>query len=87
MFVGGIVLFSLTILCLTITQSLLRTAWVLVPLLLIVISIGRYKKNLAKIVLVFFLAVVTAFVAVYSFFSRYNTTVFSPSQSLIQSNN
>jgi ComEC/Rec2-related protein len=57
----------------------------MIPVLAITIIIGRYRKIIRKLVAVYFFAVCIAFVAVYSLFSRYNTTIFLPSQSLIQS--
>jgi ComEC/Rec2-related protein len=85
MLVGGIIIFSLTIVCLTITQSLLRTTWVLILLFVILIPFSRYKGITGNLLLIFFLAIVSAFVSVYTIFARYNNTIFLPSQSLIQS--
>lgn len=87
MLVGATILFSLTIVCLTITQSLPLTLWVLIPVLFFLILFGWQKKILHQIVIIYFISTLLAFMSVLLAFSRYNKNIFLPSQMLIQSNN
>lgn len=86
MLVGATIIFSLTIVCLTVTQSIVLALWVMIPLLFVTVLIGRQKKVLWQTVVLFFVSVVLAFLAVQIVFMRYNKTIFLPSQSLIKSN-
>lgn len=87
MLVGATILFSLTIVCLTVTQSLVWTLWVLIPILLFLSIFGYKKKILSQIIIMFFTATLSTFAATWIAFSWYNKNIFLPSQTLIQSNN
>ncbi len=87
MLVGATILFSLTIVCLTITQSIFWTWWLLIPVLLFLSIFGYKKKIVPQMIIVFFIAIVLACMAVWITFFRYNKTIFLPAQTLIQSNN
>lgn len=87
MLVGATILFSLTIVCLTVTQSLVLTLWILIPLFLMLAIFGYIKKLLRQIVAVFFATTFIAFVSVRATFTHYNTNIFTPAQQLIQTSN
>gem|GEM_PF-1788324 len=83
MLLAATIIFSLVIICLTVTQSLILTLWVAIPLLGITIIFGYKKKILRQSVSVFFTSILLSFFAVLIVFTRYNNNIFVPSQSLI----
>jgi len=87
MLVGAAIIFSLAIVCLTITQSLLLTSWVVIPVFIILTFFGYRKKILLKTIVIFFASMLLAFLSVVISFTRYNRTIFMPVQALIESNN
>lgn len=87
MLVGVTIILSLTIVCLTVTQSVMLALWILIPVLFVSAFVWRQKKMLHQILILFFASVLLAFLAIRITFSRYNKAIFLPSKHLIQSNN
>jgi len=78
--------FSITILLLTVTQSIVLAGYILLPLMSIFVIVALIRKRLVQYVLPMLIALIVAIASVSIFFLRYNHNILPRAAADIQTN-